>query len=64
MVVLSVVVAERTRAVTASGVVSRREWSELVMLHIARNVVGVVRVEAVVLMRVKRERFGVMVVYW
>ena len=40
---------ERKRAAFASGVVSRREWSELVMLHVAKAVVGVVRVEAAVL---------------
>ena len=55
---------ERKRVVFASGVVSRREWLELVMLYVVRNVLGAVRVDAAVLMGVRRKKFEFVVLLW
>ena len=61
---MSVVAFERTVTVTAGGVVVRREWLELVMLYVVWNVVGAVRVDAAVLMRVRRKKFVFVVLLW
>ena len=61
---MSVVAFERTVTVTACGVVVRREWLELVMLYVVWNVVGAVRVDAAVLMRVRRKKFEFVALLW